>query len=564
MNDPAGPNAEDSFSARDQQLADILAKLTDRVQRGEAVNLEQVCRAHPLLASDLRELWGTVLVANAVGSDIRDETPRDGQEQEDGFEQPPRRVGEYELLREIGRGGMGVVYLARQVNLDRELAVKTILRGPFASAADRQRFLAEAQAAARLDHPGIVPVYQVGEDAGRMYFSMKYIPGSTLADLLVDGPLEPHVTARIMSQVSRAIEFAHQHGVLHRDLKPSNILIDEAGQPHLTDFGLAKRITDPHSMTHSGAIVGTPAYMSPEQAAGNRGWVGPSSDVYSLGAILYHALTGVPPFQARTPVDTLMKVIEQDPVPPRQLNRQVDRDLELIAVRCLQKPTDLRYASAAALADDLEAYLNHQPISARSGRLTHVVSRLFRETHHATVLENWGVLWMWHSLALLVACLLTNVLFWKQIDNRWAYFYLWSAGFGTWAAVFWFLRHRQGPVTFVERQIAHIWAAALLCIIALFPLEAYLGLAPLKLSPVLGLIAGMVFLVKAGILSGVFYIQAAALFVTAGLMAVFTSYEHLIFGVVSAACFFFPGLKYYRQQVLRQQLDRADGDEPAH
>ena len=285
--------------------------------------------------------------------------------------------------------------------------------------------------------------------------------------------------------------------MLHRDLKPSNILIDEEGEPHVTDFGLAKQIADPHSMTHSGAVVGTPAYMSPEQAAGNRS-VGPASDVYSLGAILYHMLTGEPPFQAASPVDAVMKVIEQDPVAPRQLNRDVDRDLELIAVRCLQKPPDLRYASAGALAADLEAYLNNEPIAARTGRFTQVISRWFRETHHATVLENWGVLWMWHSLALLVACLVTNILFWNGVENRWYYFDLWTAGFGTWAAVFWALRHRQGPVTFVERQIAHIWAAALVSIIALFPLEAYLGLPPLKLSPVLGLIAGMVFLVKAG------------------------------------------------------------------
>jgi serine/threonine-protein kinase len=262
-------------------------------------------------------------------------------------------------------------------------------------------------------------------------------------------------------------------------------------------------------------------------------------------------LTGEPPFQATSPVDALMKVIEQDPVPPRQLNRGVDRDLELIAIRCLQKPPDLRYASAGALAADLEAYLNNEPTAARSGRFTQVISRWFRETHHATVLENWGLLWMWHSLALLVACLLTNTLFWNGVENRWYYFYLWTAGFGTWAAVFWVLRHRQGPVTFVERQIAHVWAAALVSIVALFPLEAYLGLPPLKLSPVLGLIVGMVFLVKAGILSGLFYIQAVALFVTAGLMAVWPTYEHVVFGIVSAACFFFPGLKYYRQQAVK-------------
>ncbi len=525
----------------------VVAGLTDRVQRGEQIDLQEACRAHPALADELRELWGTILVAHAIGSDSQAVVRQSAK----GADEPPtlpNRIGDYQLLEEIGRGGMGVVFLARQVNLNRRLAVKMILRGPLASDRDRQRFLAEAQAAARLDHPGIVPVYQVGDDGGRMYFSMKYIQGPTLSDLLAAGPLDPQQAAGLLVQVSRAIDFAHQHGVLHRDLKPSNILIDVDGQPHVTDFGLAKQITDPHSMTHSGAVIGTPAYMSPEQAAGGGTDVGPASDVYSLGAILYHMLTGIPPFPAASPVDTLMRVIEQDPVPPRQRNRAVARDLEIITIRCLQKPPDLRYGSAGALADDLEAYLNNEPIAARSGRLHQILSRWFRETHHATVLENWGLLWMWHSLALLVACLLTNILFWYRVDNRWYYFYLWTAGFGTWAIVFWVLRHRQGPVTFVERQIAHVWAAALLCIIALFPLEAYLGLPPLKLSPVLGLIAGMVFLVKAGILSGLFYIPAAALFLTAGLMAVWTNYEHLIFGIVSAACFFFPGLKYYRQQ----------------
>jgi len=259
-------------------------------------------------------------------------------------------------------------------------------------------------------------------------------------------------------------------------------------------------------------------------------------------------LTGKPPFEASSPLDAVMMVIEQDPVPPRQVHAAADRDLEMVAIRCLQKPPDLRYESAGALADDLEAFLKNEPLAVRSGRFAHVIVRWFRETHHATVLENWGVLWMWHSLALFVACLLTNILYWRGVENRWYYFYLWTAGFGTWAAVFWALRRRMGPVTFVERQIAHIWAASMACIIALFPMESYLGLQPLKLSPVLGLIAGMVFVVKAGILSGAFYVQAAALFLTAWLMAVFPNYAHLIFGSVSAACFFFPGLKYYRQR----------------
>jgi serine/threonine-protein kinase len=235
----------------------------------------------------------------------------------------------------------------------------------------------------------------------------------------------------------------------------------------------------------------------------------------------------------------------------------------------------LRYVTAAALADDLDAYLNDEPIAARSGRLLQVISRMFRETHHAAVLENWGLLWMWHSLALLCACVLTNALylmkyaqghvFWSDeilwadfALNRWCYFVLWTAGLGTWAAVFWALRQRLGPVTFVERQIAHLWAGSMISIALLFPLEAWLDLPVLRLSPVLALINGMVFLAKAGILTGAFYLQAATLFVAAGAMAAAPDVAHLIFGAVSAACFFFPGLKYYRQRVRSLQEVRAN------
>jgi hypothetical protein len=378
---------------------------------------------------------------------------------------------------------------------------------------------------------------------------MKHVRGTTLAQRLTEGPLAPREAAIMLAKVARAIHFAHMRGVLHRDLKPSNILLDEQGEPHVTDFGLAKQTAATEPLTKTGAVLGTPAYMSPEQAAGQRGQVGPRSDVYSLGVILYHMLTGRPPFQAASPGEMVLLVLEQDPVPPRMLNPKADRDLEMICLRCLQKPPDLRYASAAGLADDLEAYLKDESISARSGRFAQILAGMMRETHHAAVLENWGLLWMWHSLALLVACFATNILDLLGDEDRLHYFLLWTAGLGAWAAVFWFLRRRMGPVTFVERQIAHLWAGSMIAIALLFPLEAWLGLPALKLSPVLGIVTGVVFLAKAGILSGEFYIWAVALFVTAGLMAIFPHYAHFIFGVVSAASFFFPGLKYYRQRL---------------
>ena len=537
---------------RDERLALLLADLTDAVQQGREVDLNAVCGQHADLAHELRQLWGAVMVADAVGSDSLNLAAEPMQETPSGTLELPARLGGYELLEELGRGGMGVVYRARQLGLDREVAVKMILRGQLATPSERERFCAEAEAAARLDHPNIVPVYEVGEAEGRPFFSMKYIAGRTLAQLLAEHPLPAHQAASILAAVSRAIHFAHEKGVLHRDLKPSNILIDADGEPHITDFGLAKRIADPVSLTKSGAILGTPSYMAPEQAAGARGQVGPASDVYSLGAVLYHMLTGRPPFQAASPVDTVLLVLEQDPVPPRVLNPKADRDLEMIALRCLQKPADLRYPNAEALAADLEAYLHDEPIAARSGRFAQVLSRLFRETHHAAVLENWGLLWIWHSLVVFIACAATDLFHLAGLNTRWYYIALWTAGLGTWASVFWALRRRVGPVTFVERQIAHVWAASMIAIGLLFFLELLLALPPLTLSPVLGLISGMVFFIKAGILSGTFYLQAVALFATAFVMGLFPRYAHFIFGTVTALCFFIPGWKYYRQRGERQ------------
>ena len=459
----------------------------------------------------------------------------------------PTVLGDYELLEELGRGGMGVVYKARQISLGRTVALKMILRGALASDADVARFQSEAEMAARLEHPNIVPLYEVGQFDGQPYFSMKWIAGTTLAKRLAEGPLPPREAAEILAPICRAVHFAHTQGVLHRDLKPSNILIDEANRPHVTDFGLAKRLADDGTLTHSGAVVGTPSYMAPEQAGGQRGEIGPASDIYSLGAILYQMLTGRPPFQAASPVDTVLMVLEQEPLPPRVVNAKADRDLEMISLKAIQKPIGLRYSSAAAMADDLESYLAGEPVSARSGGFTQVLARLFRETHHAPVLKNWGVLWMWHSLVLLLLCTSTNLLQHNGVTSRWPYLLLWVGGLAVWAPIFWAIRRRAGPVTFVERQIAHVWGAAVAASVSLFGVEWLLDLPVLTLSPVLGLVNGMVFVVKAGILSGTFYVQAAALFATAGAMCLWPSIGLTIFGIVSALCFFVPGLKYYRE-----------------
>jgi WD40 repeat protein/predicted Ser/Thr protein kinase len=275
-----------------------------------------------------------------------------------------RYYGDYELVRELARGGMGIVYQARQVSLNRIVALKMILAGQLATEADVRRFRHEAEAAASLDHSGIVPVYEVGEHEGLHYFSMGFVEGESLAHKVAAGPLPAALAADLVCAVAEAVQYAHEHGVIHRDLKPANVLIDSQGRPKVTDFGLAKRIGGDSGLTATGQVMGTPSYMAPEQAAGSAE-VGIAADVYSLGAILYHLLTGRPPFQSATVIDTLLQVRERAPAPPRQLNSQVPPDLETICLKCLSKEPHKRYATAGEMAADLKRWLTGVPIHAR-------------------------------------------------------------------------------------------------------------------------------------------------------------------------------------------------------
>ena len=552
--------------SHDELLVSLLDRVLESSRGGSSEAFESIVREHPELAIELRELWATMQIADdfASFSELLDGESSIDSSVSRTAANPPEDCGDYELIGELGRGGMGVVYRARQKSLDRIVALKMILRGDHASPADIARFRADAESAAQLHHPNIVNVYEVGEIEGRPYFSMKLIEGTTLAKRLTDGPLPSRMAAEMLAPICRAIADAHRRGVLHRDLKPSNILIDAEGRTYVTDFGLAKRLTTGGSefdddqtmgsnLTMTGAILGTPGYMAPEQAAGRRGEVSSATDIYSLGAILYAMLTGRPPFQAASAVDTVLMVREQDPLPPRMLNPQADPDLEMICLKCLQKPADLRYATADALADDLEAFLKSEPISARSTQLSQIISLAFRETHHAAILENWGLLWMWHSMVVMVMCIITNVMHYNGVESRWPYATMWSFGSCGWAFIFWELRRRSGPITFVERQIAHVWAGSVGSSMFLYGLEPILKLPVLSLSPILPLIAGNVFFAKAGILSGKFYVQGVALYLTSIIMAFLQLYPRYDFGVsllgvVLGACFFLPGLKYHRQR----------------
>lgn len=545
MTDPQNQSKNDAF---EQELATLLTELADRANEGDPVSLEVACRDHPRFESELRELWGTMVVTDAAAKEELSGTLRGSPGTVVPQIELPSEFGGYQLEQEIGRGGMGIVYRATRASDGRSVAIKMILKGDFASESDRQRFDAEADAISRLSHPNIIPIHEIGEHHGRSYFCMQLILGQSLSERLARGPMPPQRAASVMAEISSAIDYAHQQGILHRDLKPSNILLDDDGKAYVVDFGLAKEANNRNSLTRSGAVLGTPSYMSPEQATGARGQVGVASDIYSLGAVLYHMLTGHPPFLGSTPVETVLMVLEQDPVPPRALNRRADRRLEMISMRCLQKPQDLRYKTANELSEDLRAFLRNEPVAARVGRFGQVIGNVFRETHHAVILENWGLLWMWHSLVLLVASIATNVLYWMGVKNRLHYWLLWTLGLGTWAVVFWILRRRMGPVTFVERQIAHVWAASMCCVAFLFPIEAILDFRELSLAPLLAVVAGMAFLIKAGILSGSFYIQAVILFATSIVMAYFPDVSMTIFGIAAGACFFFSGRKYYRRR----------------
>jgi eukaryotic-like serine/threonine-protein kinase len=351
-----------SDAARKAPLEEVLAEYMERLDRGEVIDRGRLLAEHPHLADELQSYFADSDVVALLRLGLEAPSPKTASSPAPGT--TVRYVGDYELLEEIARGGMGVVYRARQLSLHRTVALKMILADRLASSADLGRFRAEAEAAAGLDHANIVPIYEVGAHDGQHYYSMKLVDGGNLAQHLPRLLRDPRSGVTLLVTVARAVHYAHQRGILHRDLKPANILLDEGGAPHVADFGLAKRLEDGPTLTQSGMIVGTPNYMAPEQAGKNTGLT-TAADVYSLGAILYELLTGRPPFLEPTPLATLVQVLDQEPVSPRARARWVDRDLETICLKCLQKDPQRRYDSAAALADDLQRWLDGEPILAR-------------------------------------------------------------------------------------------------------------------------------------------------------------------------------------------------------
>jgi tRNA A-37 threonylcarbamoyl transferase component Bud32 len=349
-----------------EPLAAVIADYLQAVERGESPDRQALLAAHPELAEELAAYFGDLDRMNRLAAPLHlQDDPTTGRDEKSSGPLPTvRYFGDYELEAEISRGGMGVVYRARQKSLNRVVALKMILSGQFASSVDVARFRAEAEAVAKLDHPNILPIFEVGEHEGQQYFSMKLVEGGNLVGRVAEMVTRPQDAAALVARLARAVHFAHQRGILHRDVKPANVLLDPDGTPYLTDFGLAKRMETDSGLTKTGAVVGTPSYMSPEQARAEK-QLTTATDVYSLGAILYQLLTGRPPFRAATATETIMQVLEKEPDHPRTLNPQADRDLAAVALQCLQKAPEARYESAAALADDLDRWLRGEPTQAR-------------------------------------------------------------------------------------------------------------------------------------------------------------------------------------------------------
>jgi predicted Ser/Thr protein kinase len=459
----------------------------------------------------------------------------------------------YEILGELGRGGMGVVYKAKQDGLHRLVALKMVLSGAHAAEAERQRFKIEAEAAAALQHPNIVQIYEIGEQDGHPYCALELCPGGSLRNRLNGTPIPPRDAARLIEQLARGTHVAHRAGIVHRDLKPGNVLLTADGTPKITDFGLAKRAGSDSDLTATGAIMGTPAYMAPEQAAGRGKYVGPAADIYSLGAMLYECLTGGPPFRADTPLDTLVQVVEHTPTPPQMLNPKVDGDLATICLKCLEKDPARRYESAEALADDLHRYQNGDSISARSYNMLDWVTRTLETSHYDVQFHSWGTMLLWFAAIVGLTQFVAAAIIWQRPP----YFEAWLTlthlvKFGLLGLVFWRNR-RQGimPTTTAERQMWSLWAGFLVACVLMGVINHRLTppgtpYDPLPLYPQFAILTGLAFVVLGSSYWGGCYLIGAAFFTAAMVMPSHLWAAPAEFGLLWAAALVTIGLRLRR------------------
>ena len=568
MDQPNDPQVDD----RDERLEAVIAGYLEALASGEQPDAKDLIAAHPEFAEDLKQFVADHQHIQQLASlSDPDHASAHGQREaptrthaDSGTPEthailsfsrhdkslPPAigprpalggRFGDYELLNEIAHGGMGVVYKARQMSLNRIVAVKMILHGNLASTEDVERFTLEAKAVARLAHPQIVVVHDVGCHDEQYFYSMEFVEGCSLAEQIRRGPIDHHKSARYVEQIARAIHFAHQNSVVHRDVKPSNVLIDGSDRARITDFGLAKHVDRGDDLTLTGQIMGTPAYMAPEQITNRRGEIGPACDIYSMGALLYELLTGRPPFTGRDHFSTLLQVLECDPQSPRKLNSKVPRDLEKICLKCLEKEPQHRYASADELADDLLRFLSGDVVSAASPKLVDRLVRTLERSQYDREFLAWSrmiMLLAGVSLCTHVAIFLSRMLESPApILSVIAIRLLEVVAMGT---ILWTLRSEwfppQGPAI---RQLLSLWVGYVAGALVL-TLITYLLTPPLaefddfRAYPPMAVLASLLFMMFGSSYWGYCYLIGAVFLGLAVLMTFWLAAAPLMFGIAWA------------------------------
>ena len=567
-------------------LDDILAVCLEAERLGVPLDRDELRRRRPDLAAELSEFLH--------GHDaLRQLAPRPSPPADDDASQRTMQVGEdailddtacgdetdgcsrlgrYRLIRVLGRGGMGTVYEAWHEGLNRPAAVKVVSSGPFASEEELRRFKAEAEAAANLHHPNLVPIYEVDVCDGRPYYSMELVVGESLAELVARGPVPPGRAAELIAAVAGAVDYAHRRGILHRDLKPANVLIDTAGRPRVLDFGLAKRLPDgdltdadgepaaahptpdasslrprPSEMTRTGAILGTPSYMAPEQAAGAKS-VGPAADIYGLGGILYCLLTGRPPHRGANPVETLQLVIDARPEPVTALNPGVPADLATIVQTCLEKAPRDRYRTAADLAADLNRFLAGDPITKEALSLWGRVTREVHRSRHEGHFRLWGRALIGFGFIVFLAHLTMHLLNRAGVTGLWAFVPPRLAMVAVLLATLRLARGHRSllPADSVERLVWVVWIGYLLAYTAAAAATTVAGMPYAAVYPYCAALAGLGFFTLGCHVWGACYLVGVAFFVAAPLLALVPEYTVLGFGALWGLALLSLGLRYER------------------
>lgn len=511
-------NVEDGSPENDEPLEEVLADYLERLEAGESPDPTTYLNRFPQHAGELRSFfrnhhWMGEAPAPQLGSLC-------GQE-----------IGSYKIESEIARGGMGVVYRARQTGLDRPVAVKLISNGVLASEEERKRFRIEAESAAQLDHPGIISIHEIGTWNGHEYFSMTLVDGPTLQQLVEEQALDDNHAAEMVRDIARAVAYAHRAGIVHRDLKPANILINQDGRPLVTDFGLAKWNREGTLLTRTGQVLGTPNYMSPEQASG-RSEAGIPSDVYSLGAILYALITGVPPHEGTNPAEVMRSVLQDDPSPPRSYRPRLSRELENVCLKAIRYEPELRYKTADDLADDLDRFLAGETVKAASSGLIERVAREIGRDQHQGHFQRWHGTLNLLGLIIFFTHMLIYVLVQMSFPPWIAY---WLPRLTMFALLIGTIyRARDGslsPRSIAERPVWSIWLgylsalAVVNVVLVITEMNQYSALFPLASA-----LSGFAFVAMAGHIWGGSAIAGVAFFLVAPLMAWWPSIAPLLFG----------------------------------